>query len=90
MEIVFGVTIAASVAAMVFVVFYERRAWIARRMGRRAIVHLSDERSIEGTLMVSARDGIVLAGATYLEGAGTNLGGEIYVPRERLLFVQLP
>lgn len=65
------------------------RAWLRRRKGRRVIVHClpPSDQSIEGLLTLVARDGLVLQGARFLE-ANAPAAGEVFVPRDRVAFVQ--
>lgn len=83
-----ALVIAAAVVAGVVIALATQRSWLRGRSGRRVVVHTTTERSIEGTLVVVARDGLVLAGARYLD-AETELGGDIYVPAERVAWMQL-
>ena len=80
--------VATAILAGVVVTWFSPGRWLRRRSGRSVVVHTTTDRSIEGTLMVVARDGLVLAGARYLD-ADTDLGGEIYVPAEQVAWMQL-
>jgi hypothetical protein len=66
--------------------------WLASVTGRRIVVHITEPpetRSIEGLLVLVAPDGLVLRTAKLLdESRPLPLGGETWVPRNRVLFVQ--
>lgn len=67
-----------------------RGKWLARRVADRVLVHTTDERSLQGILSLIAKDGIVLRDAKYLESeSSVPLGGEIFVPKDKVLFVQV-
>lgn len=66
-----------------------RRTWLRRRSGRRVVVHTSDGASLEGVLMVTATDGLVLAWTRHLD-AELDLSDQVWVPRERIAFIQVP
>jgi hypothetical protein len=63
--------------------------WLEERTARKVVVHTRDSRSIEGLLTTVAPDGLVLEAARYLEGDGVPLGGVVWVPRDRVEFLQL-
>lgn len=67
------------------------REWLRRKTGRRVLVQTTDENSIEGVLLCSAPDGLILQAAAFLgETGGTvALAGETFVPRARVRFLQL-
>ncbi len=83
-----ALVIAGGVIAAVVVVLVWQRNWLRGRSGARVVVHTTTERSLEGTLVVVAPDGLVLAGARYLE-SDTALAGEVYVPAERVAWMQV-
>lgn len=70
-----------------------RRGWLDKQTARRVIVHMSTDVTLEGALVVSARDGVVLRAAE-VKGepgrGGAELAGEIFVPRDQIVFMQLP
>lgn len=67
------------------------RAWFARVLKKRVIVHTRDSQSIEGVLMEQTADGIILRAASLLRDGGnkTSMAGEVFVPRENVAFAQL-
>jgi hypothetical protein len=92
MEIAIVIALGVSAAALLVSVFWGPRRWAPRLEKRKVIVHTTDG-SIDGVLMVSARDGLVMQSATYLDdGTGENpkLAGELFVPREKVSFIQVP
>jgi len=69
----------------------EPHEWLESVMTKRLIVHLKNDLTIDGSLVARMDDGVVLRAARLL-GQGTQptpLAGEVFVPREQLLFVQL-
>lgn len=60
-----------------------------RKIADNVLVHTTDERTVQGILALVARDGLVLRAAKYLDEQDVPLGGELFVPRERVLFVQV-
>ena len=64
--------------------------WLQGAVGRRVLVHTSDDRSIEGVVTVVAPDGIILRAARLLEKTPVDLAGETWVPRSLVSFVQFP
>lgn len=76
-------------ASVVIVVFYERRKWLGRQQTRRVIVHTTEDTSIEGTLLSTTVDGVVLRAAKLLDAQDTPLGGEVFVPARQMHFVQV-
>jgi small nuclear ribonucleoprotein (snRNP)-like protein len=57
---------------------------------QRVLLNLTNDRAINGILLRSIGDWLVLADAELLEGAGRPrvMDGEIYVERERVVFIQ--
>lgn len=72
---------------------FSGRSWLRQRTARSVVVHVSDGpdgRSIEGLLVSVGQDGVVLRAARYLtDDAQVPLLGELFVPRDRVLFVQV-
>ena len=65
--------------------------WLRAATLRRVIVHTTEDRSFEGLIGLVSPDGLVLRAAKLLEGGrSTSLGGEIFIPRSQVLFVQGP
>lgn len=62
--------------------------WLSRRVKRRVIVHTDDERSYAGLLVATRSDGIALAHVQMVE-SGTELAGEVFLPRSTVRFVQV-
>lgn len=64
--------------------------WLRRQFLQRVLVHSSTGQTFEGLLAGSARDGLVLRAVTLLDDGGGKvpLSGEIFVPREKVLFLQ--
>jgi len=52
-------------------------------------VYTTDEQVLDGLLVTDASDGIVLIDVRVRSDSDIALQGEIYVPRERVRFVQL-
>lgn len=90
MEIALVVGWVASAAAVVVVSVWRPKRWAPSLEKRKVIVHTADG-SIDGVLMVIARDGLVLRSATYLDDdTKPELAGELFVPREKVSFIQVP
>ena len=62
-------------------------SWLDRRSGERVLVHSTTEQTFEGVVREVNRHGVVLA-AVRLVDAGVDVAGEVWVPREKVLFVQ--
>lgn len=62
--------------------------WLSALSCPRMVVHTNDERSIEGTVMRVTGDGLLLRAAKLIGKPTVPLGGEVFIPRERVLFVQ--
>ena len=89
MDVVSLVTGSAAILLAIAIGILERRKWLPHRRGRRVIVHdARDNVSIEGVLVFDGADGLVLRTAKILEGGGTELKGETFVPRDRVSFIQ--
>jgi CubicO group peptidase (beta-lactamase class C family) len=86
-QLVALVSSAAVLAAVVLALVWQR-SWLRRRSGERVVVHTTTERSLEGTLVTVAPDGLVLVGARYLDDE-VDLGAEVYVPRARVAWMQV-
>ncbi len=66
--------------------------WLAERTHRSILVHTIENTTFSGVLMHTAEDGVVLADAgLHTPGAEreVSLGGETFVPRARISFVQI-
>lgn len=69
----------------------EPREWLEAVLTKRIIVHLTNEVTIDGSLVAQYDDGIVLRAAKLMDGSpqGTAMAGEVFVPREKVAFAQL-
>ena len=65
-----------------------RGEWLDDLTLRRLIVHTVDDRSMEGLLASASPDGIVLVHAKLLVDKPVDLGGQIWLERSKVLFVQ--
>lgn len=86
------VLVAVNVAALVALAVVQLRGprrWAPKLEKRKVIVHTTDG-SIDGVLMVTARDGLVLSAATYLDDERPQLAGEMFIPRAQVAFIQVP
>jgi hypothetical protein len=63
-------------------------SWLEESIHRRLIVHTTDDRSIRGLLRLAADDGLLLWGAELLEKEPVKLAGDVFVPRDKVSFVQ--
>jgi hypothetical protein len=67
------------------------KRWIRHRMAHRVYVHTTDDRTIEGVIVSEWRDGLSLGDARYHESSGAvSMAGEVFIPREKVLFIQRP
>lgn len=68
-----------------------RRRWLKSAIKKPVILHLSDSLSLKGVLFEVLPDGVILRAAQYLNpGAGpTEMGGEVHIAREKILFAQI-
>lgn len=64
-----------------------RPGWVQRVRAERVLVHTVEGQTVEGVLREWSRDGLVLA-AAHLVDHGTDLAGEVFVARERVLMIQ--
>jgi hypothetical protein len=90
MSIILAVALASATAVLALatgVLIWDRN-WLRRRSGARVLLHTVGDRSLEGTLLAVARDGVVLAGARYLDDE-LDLAREVYVPREQVAWMQV-
>lgn len=65
------------------------RRWLKRREFDRVVVTTTDNHALDGLLVTVANDGLVLHDATVRSDNDVRLAGEVYVPRERVRFVQV-
>jgi len=81
-----GAALAAGIGALIV---RRKRRWIDRALRRRVLVHTSEDQTIDGVLMAATPDGVVLANAKFHE-PDVGFAGEVWVPREKVRFLQLP
>jgi hypothetical protein len=86
-EVAFVVAVVALVGAAVCVAFAWSPGWLARSTRHRVLVHTVDGQTIDGQLARVDRDGLVLSPA---EWESVDVGGEVFVPRERVGWCQRP
>jgi hypothetical protein len=67
------------------------KGWLRRQLATSVVVHTTTDQSIAGVLEGTARDGIILRAARFLDSgdAQVPLAGETFIPRERIQFVQV-
>jgi hypothetical protein len=67
-------------------------SWLHALMATQVIVHTTDDRSIEGLLVMESTKGIILRNAKLLdEGrAPVPMAGETWLPKESIFIVQVP
>lgn len=63
--------------------------WLRRQLATQCVIHTVDEQSIAGYLEEVARDGVILRAATHLGETRVEIGGEVWVPRARIAWVQV-
>lgn len=69
--------------------------WLDKALKRQVAVHTVHDQTFEGTLIHAHDDGVLLWGAAILSGVDrggevqkVRLSGEVFIPRDRVLFVQ--
>lgn len=67
-----------------------RRNWLSKHRTRRVVVYTTDEQVYEGVIESVAQDGVVLFDAQVRSDTDVALAGLIFVPREKVRFVQVP
>lgn len=68
------------------------RGWLKQQLATDVVVHTVDNSTLRGLLEDTARDGIVLRAARFLDGGngdGVHLAGELFVPRDKIAFIQV-
>lgn len=64
--------------------------WLRRQLADEIVVHTTQGQTIRGWLEDVSRDGVILRAPRYVEGEGSiPLAGELFIPRERVLFAQV-
>lgn len=66
----------------------EPSGWLEGQVLRRLVVHTTDDQSIEGLVDTVAADGVILRTARLLGKSTVALGGEVWVPRSKIVFAQ--
>ena len=67
-----------------------RIGWLRLKTRRKVVVHLTDSNTVEGLLRRSAPDGLVLEAAQYHDTERpVPLSGDVFLPRDRVSFVQV-
>jgi hypothetical protein len=65
------------------------RRWLKDKVRQHAVVYTTEDKVLEGVLFVVSDEGIVLNNTVIHEGKGVPLAGDIFIPRERIRFVQI-
>ena len=81
------VAFVALVGLATWLVFAHSPGWLARSTRQRVLVHTRDGQTIDGQLARVDRDGLVLSPAEWEQ---VEVGGEVFVPRERVAWCQRP
>lgn len=93
MEIIVGVVATVALVAAAIAVERHRHCsrepagWLGEAVRRRLLIHTVDGQTIDGQLARVDADGLVLAPAMW---EGYELGGQVWVPRERVAWAQQP
>lgn len=64
--------------------------WLERKRGVHLRFNLVDESTIAGVVLEVGPDGVLLGAAEYLGDQSVPLGGEVFLPKERVAFIQVP
>jgi hypothetical protein len=65
--------------------------WWDEMQNSLVMVHMDDDRTIKGLIVKVSPDGVLLASPEFLgEGPAFELGGESFIPRERIAWAQVP
>lgn len=69
----------------------EPNEWVLTVMRKRIIVHTKASDTIDGSLVATMDDGIVLRAARILNSgtAPTSMAGEVFIPKANVAFAQL-
>lgn len=67
-----------------------RRGWLRRQRTQSVVVYTTDEHTLEGVIERVSPDGVVLFDSQVRSDDDVALAGLVFVPRERIRFVQLP
>lgn len=66
-----------------------RRNWLQTRKRDRVIVYTTEGDTLDGLLNEVAPDGLVLWDARVQSDQGVALSGEVFVPKDKVRFVQV-
>lgn len=66
-----------------------RRNWLQTRKHDRVIVYTTENDTLDGLLEAVAADGLVLWDSRVQSDQGVPLGGEVFVPKDKVRFVQV-
>ena len=67
------------------------RSWWEQRKTEVLMIHLADESTIQGVVLEIGPDGVLLGAPEYLgEERRVELAGEVWIPREQIVMVQVP
>lgn len=71
--------------------FARKTPWLKVVLKKRIVVHTTADQTIEGTLMESPKDGLILRAAVLRQAtnAPLTMAGEVWIPREQVAFAQL-
>lgn len=65
-----------------------RPTWIRRKLATRILVHTTADDSIEGVLVLVAKDGLLLDDAAVLSERRTPLSGKVFIPKVQIRMIQ--
>lgn len=65
------------------------RNWLTRQTQQRAVIYTTDDVALDGLLVTVAKDGVILFDAHVRTDDNVRLAGEVYIPREKVRFVQV-
>lgn len=90
-ELTVAVVLAAAAAAGVTAIALgaHRPGWIREATRTRLLVHTRDGQTLDGQLVREDRDGLVLDPVMLADG-GISVSGRVFVPRERVAWIQQP
>lgn len=68
-----------------------RKSWLKSVTARKMIVHQLNDASIEGLLVGTYQDGLLLRSAALLNSGSTptTMAGEVFIPREQVALIQI-
>lgn len=66
------------------------RGWLRHKLAEQVTVHTTTDQTIIGYLEETSRDGLILRAARFMDAeVAVPLAGEVFVPREKIAFVQV-